>query len=230
MNDTPYILHYAPDNASMIIRIALEEIRAPYVTRLVDRHRGGQNAPDYLALNPAGKIPVLETRDGALFETGAILLWLADRHGGLGPAPTAPGRGDMLKWLFFLSNTLHPALRMLFYPGSYAGARAADQERLRAQVRDAILCHLRLLDANWRQSEHPCISDIYLAPMLRWLRLYPADQDAGWFDLTAFPALHSMAQALETRPSVIATQAAEGLGPHPFTAPRAPCPPEGSPT
>ncbi|MDW3222912.1 MAG: glutathione S-transferase family protein [Paracoccaceae bacterium] len=228
MNDAPYTLHYAPDNASMVVRLALEEIGVPYATRLVDRRAMGQRDPDYLALNPAGKVPVLETPHGAVFETAAILLWLADTHGALAPAPDAAERGETLKWLFFLSNTLHPALRMLFYPSAYAGSDKTDQHRMRAQVRRDILHHLTLIDAHWRQRETPSVLELYTAPMLRWLQLYPTASDTSWFDLTTFSALHRMALGLETRASVAAAQTAEGLGPTPFTAPQIPRPPEGS--
>ncbi|MCB1329029.1 MAG: glutathione S-transferase N-terminal domain-containing protein, partial [Maritimibacter sp.] len=71
-------LHYAPDNASLIIRIALEELGLPYETRLVDRQAEAQKSPAYLALNPQGLIPVLETPEGPIFETAAILLWLGE--------------------------------------------------------------------------------------------------------------------------------------------------------
>lgn len=228
MKNAPYILHYAPDNASMVIRLALEEIGVPYVTRLVDRKTSGQRDPGYLALNPAGKIPVLETPHGALFETAAILLWLADRHGRLAPAPDAPERGETLKWLFFLSNTLHPALRMIFYPDAYAGSDKSDQQRLQTHIRAQISAHLAIIDAHWRHLETPSVLDLYTAPMLRWLQLYPTTSDTRWFDLTTFPALHRMATELETRDSVAAAQSAEGLGPTPFTAPQIPRPPEGS--
>ncbi|WP_299403117.1 glutathione S-transferase family protein [uncultured Roseobacter sp.] len=228
MKNAPYRLHYAPDNASLVIRLALEEIGAPYTTQLVDRRAQGQRTPAYLALNPGGKIPVLETEHGALFETAAILLWLADKHGGLAPAPDAPERGDCLKWLFYVSNTVHPALRMLFYPSAYIGASETDQRQLQTAARASILEHFALLDAHWRHRETPSILDLYTAPMLRWIRLYPHNTDTSWFDLHRFPALHRMASALETRASVIAAQDAEGLGPYPFTAPQAPTPPEGS--
>ena len=56
-----YRLHYAPDNASLIIRLALEEIGVPYETVLVDRRSRAQDTTAYRALNPAGLIPVLET-------------------------------------------------------------------------------------------------------------------------------------------------------------------------
>ena len=226
-----YCLHYAPDNASMIIRLALEEIGVAYSTSLVDRKRQAQRAPAYLRLNPNGLIPVLETPDGPLFETAAILLWLADRHGRLFPPPDSPSRGHALKWLFFLSNTLHPALRMLFYAESYVGTAPESQMHLRAMTRSRILQHLKTLEENWRfDPDEPSISDFYLAAMLRWIQLYPASDDKSWFCLPRHASLHRMALALEARASTAALQAAEGLGPTPFTAPRAPCPPEGSAT
>jgi len=116
---TPYTLYYAPDNASLIIRIALEMLGVPYQTRLVDRAKSAQRDEAYLMRNPLGLIPTLETEDGPLFETGAILLWLADRHGELFPAPTDEKRGDALKWLFFVSNSLHAGLRQMFYPEKF---------------------------------------------------------------------------------------------------------------
>jgi glutathione S-transferase len=130
-----YRLHYAPDNASLVVRLALEELGQPYDTVLVDRAARGHKAPEYRALNPAGLIPVLETPDGPVFETGAILLWLADRHGALAPAPDSPDRGAFLKWLFFTSNTLHAGLRMRFYPAQYAAGDPAAQAVLSAHMK-----------------------------------------------------------------------------------------------
>ncbi|WP_299777701.1 glutathione S-transferase family protein [uncultured Roseobacter sp.] len=228
MTSEPYTLHYAPDNASLVIRLALEELDVPYRTHLVDRSIKAQRAPEHLALHPGGLIPVLETPQGPIFETGAILLWLADQHGRLAPAPTAAGRADMLKWLFYLSNTLHATLRVFFYPSAYAGSDHQDQRRLQDRTRNHILRHLAVLDTHWPARETPSILDLYLAPMLRWLQLYPRDINHDWFDLSAFPALHRMTMMLEPRASVQAAQAAEGLGPTPFTAPQAPHPPEGS--
>ncbi|WP_293576781.1 glutathione S-transferase N-terminal domain-containing protein [Phaeobacter sp.] len=123
---TDYCLHYAPDNASLVIRLALNEMGLPYRTALVDRRAGAQHSAAYRALNPAGLIPVLETPDGPIFETAAILLWLADRHpaAGLFPTPDSPQRATALKWLFHLSNTVHADLRILFYPDKYIPTEA----------------------------------------------------------------------------------------------------------
>ena len=82
-----YVLHYAPDNASQIIRIVLEEMGLPYRTALVDRATKAQDSAAYRAVNPTGLIPALQTPQGTLFETGAILLWLTEVHGQMAPAP-----------------------------------------------------------------------------------------------------------------------------------------------
>ncbi|MEM9577018.1 MAG: glutathione S-transferase family protein [Pseudomonadota bacterium] len=230
MSKPDYILHYAPDNASLVVRLALEELKLEYETSLVDRQRKGQKNPAYLALNPNGLIPVLETPEGPLFETAAILLWLADRHGGLAPIPTSPDRGDCLKWLFFLSNTLHPALRRLFYPELYVGADSGIQSHLNAASRRAIKDHLAVLNTRFESDRCGLILDIYLGPMVRWLALYPAQSDTSWFDLRSYPALFRAARALEDRPSLQSAFRAEGLGENPFTKPQPATPPEGSPT
>lgn len=228
-----YRLHYAPDNASLVIRLALEELGAPYTTVLVDRRARAQKSPSHLALNPAGLIPVLETPDGPVFETGAILLWLADRHGALAPAPQDPARGALLKWLFFLSNTLHPAMRMIFYPDQYAGADADAQARLRAHMQTEAARHLDTLEAAAKvhptlfSGVNPTLLGLYLGPALRWLALYPAGE-TGWFDLARWPLLRSIAQAVETRDSAQAAARAEGLGARPFSAPMPADPPEGA--
>lgn len=231
-----YVLHYAPDNASLIIRLALEYIGVPYKTQLVDRAARAQDGPDYRALNPNGLIPVLETPQGALFETGAILLWLADRHGGLGLAPDARERGDFLKWLFFIANTVHPAMRMLFYPDKYVGADPSDHATLRRGLQEHLKTSFATLDdiaatrPSWLSPEQPTMLNFYLAACLRWCALYPSDTHHGWFALDDTPHLHSLCAALESLPCCTVTRAAEGLGEYPFTKPDYPNPPEGSAT
>jgi len=168
---------------------------------------------------------VLETPDGAIFETGAILLWLSERHAGLMPEPGAPGRGAALSWLFWLSNTLHPALRMLFYPDAYAPTAAAD---LRAVTQARLVGLLDLLEAagtDWL--DRPSALSCYAAPMLRWMALYPPGE-TGWFDLSRLPRLADMARMMETRPAARTAIRAEGLGETPFSAPSYPDPLEGS--
>ncbi len=231
-----YVLHYAPDNASMIVRLALEQLNLPYSTQLVDRSVMGQQDAAYLALNPNGLIPVLETPTGPLFETGAIMLWLADTHSGLGPAPKNHARGDFLKWMFFTANTLHPALRMMFYPDKYIGPDPAHQQALRFGLQDQIKTSLAQLDRiaatkpSWLSADTPSALDFYIVCCLRWCALYPSDVSRDWFDLGTTPALAKLCRQIEDLPCTAALQAAEGLGNTPFSAPSYATPPQGSAT
>ena len=229
-----YVLHYAPDNASLIIRLALEHRGLPYRTQLVDRAARAQESAAYLTLNPNGLIPVLETPQGPLFETGAILLWLADTHGNLGPGPDDTDRGDFLKWLFYLSNTPHAMLRLLFYPQKYTTPDHADALRdgLTGQIARsfAILDSIAANNPKWLGGTEASVLDFYLCALLRWCALYPVKADRSWFTLHAYPALEHICADVETLPCTAALQSAEGLGDTPFTAPRYPTPPEGSAT
>ena len=223
----PYRLHFAPDNASLCIRLALESLGISFETVLVDRATQAQKSAAFLALNPNGLLPVLETPDGPIYETAAILLWLADRAGALMPAPDDPARGAALTWLFWLSNTLHVAERVLFYPEKYIVA--PQSETLRAATRQTIAAHLDLLNAanpGWLRS--PSIHACYLAPLLRWPALYGGDP--AWYDLRKWPSLLAFARTYETTAPALKAAKAEGLGPTPFSAPTMPDPPQGSAT
>ena len=228
-----YVLHYAPDNASMIIRMALEHLGVAYDTALVDRSTQAQTSPAYLRINPNGLIPALETPDGTLFETGAILLWLTDRHGTIGPGPDAPGRPDFLKWLFFISNTVHPAVRMMFHPEKYTHG-AASQSALRHGLQKVLVAQFQTLDTvaaqghSWFGGTAPGALDFYIAAILRWLAIYPADTDRSWFSIRHYPHLHALCARLETLDCVRALDAAEGTGLRPFTDPMPANPPIGS--
>jgi glutathione S-transferase len=223
-----YTLHYAPDNASLIIRLVLDGAGIPYRTALVNRAARQQNSAAYLRLNPSGLIPVLETPQGPIAETAAILLWLTDTHH-LGPRPQDPERGPFLQWLFFLSNTAHSDLRTIFYPHQYAPTEAhpAHLEIMSARM----IRHFTLLDAAARQ--HPGLFapakplGVYTLALTRWAALYPSNA-RRWLDLTRFPALEALAQGQEARVETPVTARAEGLGAHPFTRPEQPNPPEGS--
>ena len=232
---TPLRLHYAPDNASLCVRLALEACGIAYETVLVDRRAGGQRRPSYLALNPNGLIPTLETPEGPLFETAAILLWLAEQPGGAGlmPPPGAAGRGPALTWLVWLANTPHPRLRMLFYPDRYIDAGQASA--LERGAREGIAAALDLLEGeaargpDWLRPGAASAHVAYLCPMLRWCALYPRGR-TEWFDLGRWPVLEEIAKVTEGMAWARAAAAAEGLGPAFFSRPEHCNPPEGSAT
>lgn len=223
----PYRLHYAPDNASLVVRMVLEELQQPYETALVERRLEEQRSPAYLRVNPNGLIPAIETPHGIIFETGAILLWLADTHRQLAPTMDSPDRGEFLKWLFYVSNTLHPALQRMFYPGKYVPRQDQAMETLQDRCKSSIRAHLSIINDHYKPANTPTVTDFYLAACLRWVQIY-GHKDKSWMSLETYPVLHGLVTALERRASVRAAIQAEGLGARPFTAPQYPQPPEGS--
>ena len=230
-----YRLHYAPDNASLVIRLALNELGERYSTCLVDRASRAQKSDAYRQLNPNGLIPVLETPNGPVFETAAILLWLVDRHGKLGPQVDDPLRGRFLSWLFFVSNTLHPALRMLFYSSQYIGPAEQDQVQLSGIASEQAVRYFDLLEEEAARTRPVfaatavSVLDFYVAACLRWAQLYPMySPHLGRFAPRNWPNLNRMALDLETRQSVTEWRLEEGSTSAPFTRPEYPVPPEGS--
>jgi glutathione S-transferase len=219
-----YRLHASPDSASMVVRMILEELALPHEVVMIDRAGGALQSPDYRALHPLGQIPALETPDGTMFETAAILLWLADRAPSAGLAPTADntGRADFLKWLFFTSTNLHPHTLNLFYPDRAAGS--ANEQPVIAASRARITTVLDALEAaaarkpDWLSDCKPTMLGYYLSMLLRWLGSFEAT-DPRRVNLSDYPALQAVAAYLETRPAAQHVAAAEGLGPRPFTEP-----------
>lgn len=225
-----YRLHYAPDNASLIIRLVLLELGVPFESVLVDRSVQQQKSPDYLKLNPAGLIPALETDNGTLFETGAILLWLSETHKAMAPSPGSPERAGFLKWMFYVSNTLHPNLRMHFYPDQYTDVEPA---ALRRGCEANLTRSLELLEKtageghSWLNAQIPSVLDFYIAACLRWMHLY-ATKNGKWFVLTDWPNLSALCTRLDHRASVKEASPVEGFAPKPFTNPQPVTPLEGS--
>lgn len=217
-------LHHIPDWASTIIRLALEELETPYALKMMDFDAGDFDAPAFRAVNPVGRIPALETPEGPMFETAAILLWLIDRHGRIGPGADARDRAGFLTWLIYTANTIHPTVMALIHPDRPAGPGAAPEAaRLALEDLHRQAGHLEALIAtrapDWLSADGPSALPGYLGILLRWAIYLPEDP-ASRFDLSPYPALLSVLRAQEARPSARRTAALDGLGPTPFTNPR----------
>lgn len=161
--------------------MVLEEIGAPYQLVPVDRANNAQKSPEYLKLNPTGRIPVLIDGDLVLFETAAICLHLVDRHpdAGLAPALGTKERAEFYKWLVYLTNTVQAELITYFYPN-----RMTDDEAAAAQVKrhaearisgeggmlDILETQLAKNGGPWLLGAHYSAVDPYLMVMARWTR------------------------------------------------------------
>ena len=223
-----YTLFYAPDSANIVVRMVLEELAVPYEALEVNSTHGSQRSEAFLRFNPQGQLPVLvdPTQDEPLFETAAILLHLADTHQALQLPPA--GRGRLLKWLFFLSNTLHADLRALFYSERYVATDSAIAP-LRTALHRRVTEHCALLEAEIARHQgpyvlgaQPTICDFYVAACIRWAQLYPHGDALPSAQLAQYPRLMAMLRTLEQRPSVQKAYALEGMDGSVFTAPNFP--------
>jgi len=105
-------LYHHPFSRAANVVWALEELGVPYELRFVDILKGEQKAPDILALNPMGKVPILTDGDLVVTEAAAICLYLADRYslGQLAPSPDDPARAAYLRWSLFSPSVIEPAV------------------------------------------------------------------------------------------------------------------------
>jgi glutathione S-transferase len=105
-------LYHATPSRSTVAMWMLEEVGEPYTIELLNLQRGDQQKPEYLALNPMGKVPTLVDGDVVVSEVSAICCYLADTYpqAALAPPIGDPRRGQYLKWLFFGPSCIEPVM------------------------------------------------------------------------------------------------------------------------
>ena len=195
-----YQLYYSPGTASMAVHQALLELGVPHELRAVDLDSQQQRSTDYLKLNPNGTVPTLVVDGAPVYECGALLLLLAERHAdaGLAPAPGSPARACWLQWMVHLANTLQPAFRQWFYPQDFA--RREHEQESKEFARRRIEAAWSRLDAHLAKSgpyiagDAFSVADIYATMLMRWSRHMPKPADR-------WPAIGSLARAIKSRPS-----------------------------
>jgi glutathione S-transferase len=103
---------HAPQSRSAGTRALLEELGADYELHLLNLKEGQQRQPDYLAINPMGKVPAIRHGDALVTEQPAIFIYLADLYpqAGLAPPIGDPQRGSYLRWLVFYGSCFEPAV------------------------------------------------------------------------------------------------------------------------
>jgi glutathione S-transferase len=205
-------LHYFPGNASMTPHMLLEELGVPYQRVLVDRSTNAHRSPEYLKLNPNGKIPVLVDGDLVLYETAAIVLHLVDTHpqAGLAPALGTAERAQFYKWLLWLANTLQAEMPLYFYSDRWAdGPEGAAQVKKHAEAHiagmiDQLEAEFARHGGPWFAGEHFSALDPYVFMLCRWTRgmQRPA---------RTLPHLAAYLQRMLARPAVQRVFANEGL-------------------
>lgn len=197
-----YHLYAAPSTASLCIHWALLELGQPFELTLLDTASQQHKTPEYLALNPSGRIPTLMVDGQPVAETAALLLLLAERHPeqAWAPAPGTPERAAYLQWTLWLANTLMPAFRAWFYPAEPAGA--AHEAEAKAQARAVIEAGWQRVDAQLADGRSYLLGDAMRAPdflltlLIRWSRNMPRPAES-WPMLAAYSARQRARPALQ---------------------------------
>src|ERR1700745_2784983 len=107
------------------VALFLEEAGLPYDPIAVDTRKGDQHKPDFLAINPNAKVPAIVDGDAVVFDSSAILLYLAEKTGKFLPAKTDKGRGELFSWMFFVSSGVGPYSGQSVHFRNYAPEKIA---------------------------------------------------------------------------------------------------------
>jgi glutathione S-transferase len=198
-------LYLAKGTISIAVAIALEEAGLAYTPEVMDFAASAQTRPDYLAINPKGRVPSLITGHGTLTETGAILDYIAALapEAGLIPAD-AFAAARMREVMYYIASTLH-----VNHAHKLRGKRWADQEQSLADMRAKVPQTMRdacayveaeVLRGPFVLGDRISLADCYLFMVTTWLA-------GDGVDVAALPKLSAFAAIMEARPSVQAVRA-----------------------
>lgn len=191
------------------VSIALEEMQLPYEAHLVSFATNDQFSPEFLSLAPNNKIPAILDPNGpggqplVLFESGAILIYLAEKTGQFLPQDPA-ARYETLQWLMWQMGGVGPMFGQLGFFHKFAGKDYEDKrprERYVAESRRLLgVLEQRLTGRDWVMGSHYTIVDMAIFPWVRNLvEFYGAGELVGWGD---FPQVQRVLAAFVARPAV----------------------------
>ncbi len=203
-------LYYGPGACSLAPHIVLEELGFAYETQKLNLAEGDQRKPEYLKLNPAGRVPTLVVDGKPLTENVAILTYLGGGFPakGLWPRQTW-SQAMLLSALAWCSNTIHPAYGHLVRAARYADDTPA-QESIKKKARESYGEYMKQVDGwlgktpKWMMGDQYTVGDPYLFVFYRWA-------NRSGYDVKAFANYTRHAQAVMARPAVKKAMADEGI-------------------
>jgi glutathione S-transferase len=201
-------LYFAPNTCALASHIALEQAGAEYRTVRLDFSRREQQSPDYLRLNPKGRVPTLVTPRGALTETPAILQFICQSfpRAGLAPLDDAFALAQLNAFNSYLCSTLHVA-----HAHRMRGTRWVDDEQaivaMQKKVPQSVGACFHLIEQEffqgpWVMGAHYSVGDIYLFTLAQWM-------EADGVDPACFPKLAEHRQRMSQLAAVRRCIAAE---------------------
>jgi glutathione S-transferase len=205
-----YTLYYSPGTASFAVHWLLIETNLPFEAKLVNIDAGANKAPEYLRVNPSGRVPALLVDGAVQTESAALLMLLAERHPDkkLAPAPGAGGRAAWLEMMVFLANAGLPPMRDWFYAETDGDPAGADAVKALARRRiESMWDRLDALLADGRTyllGNQLTTADFLGTMLMRWSRNMPRPATT-WKNLSTY--IHRM----RAMPSFIEVNQREGL-------------------
>jgi glutathione S-transferase len=160
---------FPPSGNCQRVRVFMSMLGLPFEERLVDIRRGDQREPAFLALNPAGLVPVLVEDGRTLRDSHAILLWLARRYGGARWWPDDPWTlARQLQWVFFSANEIHHGPNML--RRHHRLGTPIDVATTTRRTHEAMATlETRLRDRDWLEGDAATIADVAVYPYVEAL-------------------------------------------------------------
>ncbi|CUW09050.1 Disulfide-bond oxidoreductase YfcG [Serratia grimesii] len=202
-------LYSLPTPNGVKVSIMLEEIGLPYEPHLIDIGKNETWTPEFLSLNPNGKIPSIIDPDGpdgkplALFESGAILLYLAEKTGKFLPQDPAR-RYETIQWVFFQMAAVGPMFGQLGFFHKFAGREYEDKrplERYKNESKRLLgVLESRLEGRDWIMGQDYTIADISLLGWVRNLIGFYEARELVEFD--SFPRVGQWLERGQARPAV----------------------------
>jgi glutathione S-transferase len=183
---------------------ALAEAGAPYEFHLVSLEKNEQKKPEFLAINPSGKIPAVKLPEGQILtESLAILLTIADYfpNAKLLPPQASLDRAKAYRWLAFMAGEIYPMVEISDYPERFApkGAEGeALRQKARERIRERLLIVERMVTGPWFLPSGFSVLDIYAAMFSRWR----GSLGKEWAAAGHIPKLDGLSKALSQRPAL----------------------------
>lgn len=202
-------LYSLPTPNGVKISVALEELQLPYEAHRVSFDSNEQKSPEFVSLNPNGRIPAIIDPNGpdgkpiGLFESGAILVYLAEKTGKLMPTDAA-GRYETMQWLFFQMGGIGPMFGQFGHFFKFAAEKVANNsypmERYRDETKRLLgVLEARLKGRNWIMGDQYTIADIACFPWVRGVDIFYGGREV--LELASFPAVTDWLARAVARPA-----------------------------
>ena len=195
-------LYYGRGTCAQAVLIALYEAQAEFDLKIVNMAEGEQRTPEFLALNPKGRVPALRTPEGVLSEVPALLLYVAQTHekAQLAPLGNAFALAHMQELNMYLASTVH-----VNHAHNKRGNRWADDEAAQASMRAKVAANMRdcfdlieqhyLSDKPWVLGDQYSVADGYLFTVASWL-------ESDGVDIKQFPRVYAHTERMLQREAV----------------------------